>query len=216
MLNDDLQRKYVGLLREKYGEKPTSAEKVNEAIRAEVERKSAARRARMSASLGLPPLLEHRRQHYGITDGAFRRRALYDRIMAYQIGNFEGQETFGDTSILMPDTVKSRDKWTAPRAVIVSAGLKALDNLRSHGVDLGHVITFVRNAPWQIESDVIDGKTEHIVVLRDGDLVASEDTERLVRHQFLIETTDTDEDGNLFHLYEGCANPQQPWTPDDI
>jgi hypothetical protein len=213
-MTEHMMRAYVGLLREKYGEKPREASTVNESIRSEVERRSAARRSRMSDDLKLPPLLEHRRTLYGITDGAFKRRALYDRIVVYQLGNFEGQETFGDTSILMPDMVKSRDKFTAPRGVIVSAGLKALDNLRSHGVDLGHVVTFVRNVPWQIESDVIDGKTEYVLILRDGDLIASEDTERLVRHGYLTEAAKT-EDGVTTHLYEGGPTPQTPWMTDD-
>ena len=139
------------------------------------------RKAALAApgSLGLPPLLEERRLQYLIPNGAFAQRALYDRMLVYQIAYY--QERYGDTRILMSDEGKSRNKNEAPRGVIVSAGLQALDVLHDHGSGLGHIVKFIRLAPWRLPCDMIGGKEEELLILRCGDLIADEDLEAKLR-----------------------------------
>ena len=132
-------------------------------------------------ALGLPPLLEAKRLKYQITDGAFRAQPAFDRILVWQISEHEG-ETFGGGKIIMAATVRKREEVETPRGVIVSAGLQALDHLRSHAIDIGHTVYFVQNAPWRIRCDVNAGHLFHVMVLRDGDLITSEETKTMLRN----------------------------------
>lgn len=129
---------------------------------------------------GLPPLLEQRRLEYQIPDEAFGRAALFDKVMLFQIPMWE-QETYGDTSILMPETGRERIEESAPRAVIVSAGLKALDVLHSHGSGLGHRVQFQHLSPWRAPFMMIAGHELYLLPMRVGDLIDDEDTAAALR-----------------------------------
>jgi hypothetical protein len=124
---------------------------------------------------GLPPLLEARRLEYQIPDEAFGRTCMFDKILLFQIPMWEGG-TYGDTSILMPETGESRVEESAPRGVIISAGLQALDILHSHGSGLGHRVLYVHMSPWRVPFMMISGHELYLIPLRVGDLVADEDT----------------------------------------
>lgn len=150
--------------------------------------------------LGLPELLEQRRLKYGLPDGLFKQQAAYDRVLCYQINRFEG-DTFGDTSIIMPDSVKTKDRNSAPRAVIVSAGMMALDNLRSNGMDLGHVVTFLRLSPWRFPADMVEGHEFYLLPLYAGDIIASEDTAEMLKlGELTVETVKYQ--GHVEHCYK--------------
>ena len=166
-------------------------------------------------SLNLPALLEARRWEFLIPDKAFDHAALYDRILILQLTDSEG-ETFGeDSTIIMPEITKSRLADEACRGVIVSAGLSALDHLRSNGADLGHVVRFIRNAPWRMKVDRVEGHDIHELVMRDGDLISSEDLAIALRkgqckvayvegqHVFV------DAKGNIW-------KPEMPFIQDDL
>lgn len=124
----------------------------------------------------LHPLLAKRRREAHIPDGAFKMHAVYDRVLLWQ--PFLERETVGDTKIILSARGKSREREEAPRGIIVSAGLGALDQIRSHGMDLGHYVNFIRLAPWRLPVDTVYGKELHLLVLRAGDLIASEDLMR--------------------------------------
>lgn len=172
--------------------------------------------ARMAppGALGLPALLEERRLKYGIPDGAFKQQALYDRLLVCQIPEWEG-DTYGDTQILMPESGKKRMEESAPRGVIVSAGLLALDHLRSHGSDIGHIVKFVRLAPWRLICDMIGGHEFPLLVLRSGDLIADEDLAARLRAGSTKVAADA-EHGH--HLVDGDGvrmSPGKPYIPED-
>jgi len=157
-----------------------------------------------AGSLNIPPLLEQRRWEYAIPDGAFSIQASFDRILAWQIkpaihDNQKG--TFGDTSIIMPAASRDRTEDEAPRAILVSAGLNALDNLRSNGIDIGHIVTFVRLAPWGIPVVSIGGKEKKILILRDGDILGSEDLKANLDSSKCGLDILTHEDGSKEHRY---------------
>jgi hypothetical protein len=132
-------------------------------------------RRRMSepGKLDLPPLLEAARWQYAIPDSAFQEQAIYDRVHVWQLSQFEGQETFGDTSILMPDISKTKALHSNPRGVLLSAGPAAMDALASNGVDLGHLVTFINMAIFRTVQEMVDGKDVNMMVLGASDITSS-------------------------------------------
>ena|SRR6187399_298842 len=145
--------------------------------REQAERRSAVMRKRMSppGALGLPKLLDERRLEFGITDGAFSRQAVFDRVFLWQIPMQKGDKFESDSLIHMPESVQQREKARAPQGIIVSAGLRALDQLRSHGIDLGHKILFCHAAPYHIRYDSVLGLEQHLIIVLAGDIIGSED-----------------------------------------
>lgn len=174
-------------------------------------------RARMSprGELKLPPLLDQRRLEWGIIDAAFSRQASFDRIHIWQIPE-QKTETFGEGSlIVMGDQSKARLKNEAPRGIVISAGLKALDAMRSNGIDLGHIVNFIQAAPWRIFVDYVLGHRPAILVMNVGDIINSEDLATEIREQRLGVTRRDNQ-----HVYadrEGKYElPIQPWVGDDM
>jgi hypothetical protein len=144
--------------------------------REQAERKSRIIRERMSpaGALGLPRLLDERRAEYGITDGAFKFQASFDRVFIWQIPMQKGDK-FEGSLIHMAESTQMRERNKAPHGVIVSAGLLALDSLRSNGLDLGHRVLFAHSAPYHIRYDVVEGQEYHLIILTAGDIIGSED-----------------------------------------
>lgn len=128
----------------------------------------------------LPELLDRRRQQYLILDEVFDYQATYDRIYIVQVGAGE-QETYKGGPIVRPETYEYAEQNTAPFGIIVSAGLKALDSIKSHGIDLGHIICHTRVSPYRIivANPVLYGY--EIQVLVAGDIAGSVDLARAMR-----------------------------------
>lgn len=165
-------------------------------------------------AFGLPELLDARRLKYAIPDGAFQRCSVYDRILVWQIPSDEG-ETFGDTMIIMPETSKVKARESAPRGIIVSAGLLALDHLRSNGMDLGHIVNFVIQAPWRLQIDTVNGHPFFLLILRDGDLIASEDLQYALKNGECT-ITNNNQNQHIFTDKQGKQwQPQLPFIPED-
>lgn len=144
--------------------------------------------AKMSppGTLGLPPLLEKRRLEWEIPDGVFRTApgGLFDRILIWQIPLLAKSKaedaTFGGGLIHKSDQSRDKEQREAPRGVIVGAGLQALDWLRSHGVDLGHIVYFAKNTVYAIQVDYTAGKWDRVSIARGGDLILSEDLAKAI------------------------------------
>jgi hypothetical protein len=156
---------------------------------------------------GLCPLLEARRFTHGIPNGAFKTQAAFDVCFVHQVSRFE-TETYGTTKIVMPKTAKKRVDEETPRGVLVSAGLQALDHLRSNGIDLGHMVSLIRMAPWRMPIDNVLGAEQYVLILRTGDITGSEDLREALaagkcRIEFNKETRQ--------HIY--VDEQGQPWTP---
>lgn len=172
-------------------------------------------------AFGLPPLLERRRLEYLIPNGAFAQRALYDRMLVWQIPYY--REKYGDTSIIMSDTGKSRLKNEAPRGIVITAGLQALDVLHDHGSGLGNVVKFIRLAPWRLPVDMIGGVEHELLILRVGDLIADEDLELKLRgREYAVRAERrTDKEGRPLTAHvlvtpDGIArNPQVPFIAEE-
>jgi len=150
-------------------------------------------------SLGLPPLLEERRLQVGITDGAFCVQPYNDSVFVHQINRMD-QETYAGTGIIMIADEKRREKEQTPQGIVVAAGLVALDSLRMNGMDLGHLVTFCRIAPWRIQTDWIEGNSwEEVLVFRVGDIVGSTDLAENLRDGRVKVRFDPE---NYEHYYE--------------
>jgi len=173
--------------------------------------------ARLSPKGAFPqntPLLEERRLQYVIPDGAFRQAAAFDRIIIWQLQQGDS-DTFGDTSIVMPEASQKRAEEEAPRGILVAAGLNALDSLRANGIDLGHIVTFIRQAPWHMKVDTIDGVALHALMLRAGDITGSEDLAKsLSAGECSIELKETvHEDGVVVREHHYTDKDGRSWNP---
>ncbi len=126
----------------------------------------------------IPHVLDERRFQYGIPNGCFEQFPVFDKVYVYQIPLRERSTYSEGGAIIMPEARQSNERSTAPRGIIVSAGLQALDSLRSTGIDIGHIIRFKKFAPFIQPIEVVTGVELTVMVIRDGDIVASEDLAR--------------------------------------
>lgn len=128
-----------------------------------------------TGTYNLPPLLDERRKHFLIPNGAFESWPAFDKVYLWQIPVKEG-DTFTEGGLIqMPDQSIAYKRNTAPRAVLLSAGLKAMDSLYSTGIQLGHIVRFKKFAPFIMPVAEINGHELAVTVVRDGDIEASED-----------------------------------------
>jgi hypothetical protein len=164
-------------------------------------------------------LLDRRIKEYNIPD--WPGQALYGRIIVYRIKDENAdRKTFTAGGVIeMPDDVASTQKWKAPRGIIVSAGLLAMDILRGNGIGLGEVIWMASHSPWRFEVDskLKDGKVESVdfYFMQAGDAVLSEDlVERIREGDAVVEF----ENGKHRYVVEGKAFPRfdPPEHPDDM
>lgn len=169
-------------------------------------------------ALRLEPLLDARRLRVGIPDGAFTVPAAFDRCVIWQVDRGDGIHAKGSTTIHLTDIRRERDQESAPRGILCSAGLRALDELRSNGIDLGHVVAFTRLAPVKLPSVWYAGKEAYVSVINAGDIVGSEDVgialrmglmtlkrvEREVDGVWTVEHVYADENGRTYA-------PNLPW-----
>lgn len=123
----------------------------------------------------IPEVLDKRRIEYGIPNGAFESYPLFDKCYIWQI-SINVRETYAEGgAILMPEAAKAYKKNTAPRGILISAGLQAMDSLYSTGIKIGHIIRFKKFSPFIMPVADIDGHELTVMVVRDGDIEASED-----------------------------------------
>jgi len=118
------------------------------------------------------PLLLHRIAQFGIVlpKGA----PIYDRIYVYPMAGKDQDEKIAGSKLFKPTSVIN--KYDAARGVIVKAGIGALEQMWSHGIELGHIVWVARLSPWERKYE--GGGSEHkVLVLRASELVASEDLE---------------------------------------
>jgi len=145
-------------------------------------------------------LLDERLKAFNVP--AYPYQPAYDRIIVYMLPEeMATRDTFAkDGVIVKPETTKSREKNQTPRAIVVAAGLGAMDHLRSQGIDLGHIVWVARLSPWRHVVDRTEGGDVEFMFLRSGDIVGSEDVLRLMgegkisikvgddgRHQYVVD-----------------------------
>lgn len=164
-------------------------------------------------------LIEQRRIEYLIPDAAFDVMPASDTVYVWQMTMVERKGL-----ILQTDNQRDYERNTAPSGIIVGAGLLALDQLRSHGIDLGHIVRLLRLSPFRMECCYVGPQARSVLVMHAGDIKGSEDTMRMLRSGELI-LESVEEDGPQGykvrrHVYRTRAgtllNPVQPWSPEEI
>lgn len=142
----------------------------------------------------IPMLLDERRFEYGIPNGAFESFPAYDKVYIWQVTLTERKTYKEGGTIVKPEARIAHDRNTAPRGIIVSAGLAALDSLRSTGIDIGHIVRFKKFSPFIQPVAEVNGVEMTVMVIRDGDIVSSEDLAKAY-HQRLVSIVNKSEDG---------------------
>ncbi len=177
--------------------------------RAEAERKrmafkqmeddEIAKRISPPGALGLPELLERRRHELKLTDAMFEQVAMFDKVLLYQFPKGDGETIPGSASgLILSEKGKARTEQEAPRGIIVSAGLQALDELETNGSGIGHIVLFVRLSPWRVPFETVMGKDRYLIPLRTCDIIADEDAGRQLRDGQLVRAR-TPQGRNGFH-----------------
>jgi len=141
-------------------------------MRAVTKLKKKAEAMPLAVRATMPPLLAERiKQHEIVLP---RGRPVFDRIFVYPLGDKDQEEKFEGTNIIKP--TQSKDLYGASRGIIVKAGIKALDILWSHGIELGHTVLVARLSPWERKYEG-KGRIHKVMVLRASEIVSSEDLE---------------------------------------
>lgn len=170
----------------------------------------------------IPAILEERRQQHLIPNGVFRIQPLYDWCVLWQLDREDMEEggKWGDTPIYKTQTARKMATNESPRAILVSAGLGALDTLSSHGICIGDVVFMVRNAPWAVQVDVVGAERLYARICRDADLAVGEDLMKRLASGELRQASRVNQDGQRIHYYETKdgkpLNPVTPHIPDDL
>jgi hypothetical protein len=169
-------------------------------------------------ALKLPALLEERRLEYGIPDFCFEAQPAYDRIYVKQISTHK-DEKIGN--IVMPESAQGRELIETPRGILIAAGLKALDELRSNGINLGDIVHFIELAPFRFVAGTVAGHPVDVLILRSGDILDSFDTKRRIDDGEFHVGYGVNSKGALTHYWENdkgevLGMPQFPWNPQDF
>lgn len=188
----------------------SGALKLDQEVRSKISPKGA---------LGLPPLLDERRLSYGIVDAAFATQPVFERLMVYQLPAHEGETFMEGGRIIAPDTSRNYMRRECPRGILLSAGLGALDAIRSHGIDLGHIVVTISTVPFRLVVDYVDGKPFEVLLMMAGDLVGSEDLGATMRSGEVRVVSVSEDDGPRTHRYEDMEgnswDPVRPWISGD-
>lgn len=196
-------------------------EEIREATKALIARQA---KGKALAKMKLSKLMAKRRLEHVIPDAAFACQPAFDWVHIWQCGprDSSGPATFEEGgTIIMPET--SRD-WAideSPRGVLVKAGPQALDELRTNGIDIGHIVRFVRLAPYRIVVDTFNGRDLSLLVMRSGSVTASEDLEQAQRAGLVrLDWDPTADEGRGKHVWVDTKtkkiwDPRKAWVPAD-
>lgn len=149
-----------------------------------------------------------------IPDMFFNVACVYDRIYIIQQSE-DDNEFYGDGLIVKPAGAAKRDEQSMPRGILIAAGLFALDNLRSHGIDLGHFITFQRLSPYRTKVGTIASHELYVMLLRDADVTGSETLQKQFRSGEVCVDTRTYEVDGGHKVTEHVLKDREgkSWTP---
>ena len=127
---------------------------------------------------GLTPLVDARRLEFGMANCYFHKQPTFDHVFVYQITeDGEEEETIGPSGIIVkPQQRIASDRQRSCRGVLISAGLQAMEQLASHDVQLGDLVTYLHMSPWCMKVGEVLGQAQTVMVLRAGNIVANEGT----------------------------------------
>ena len=108
----------------------------------------------------------------------------FDRIVIFSVPEEKAKrKTFVPGGLVeMIETRQDFEQQETPRGILCAAGLGARDVLRSHGIDLGHMLWVARLSPWRHEVErTKEGKIISFLFMRVGDVVGSETLQAAIK-----------------------------------
>jgi len=121
----------------------------------------------------MPPLLKARLEYYKAEMPPWA--PTYDRILVYPLRDTD-MPLKTESGLYLPQDDNTKDQLGSQRGLLVAAGPKALEQLYSHGIALGHLVLCARHSPWGRKYISRERKIIHkVLVLRASEIVASED-----------------------------------------
>ncbi len=165
------------------------------------------------APFPIPRLLDEKRIKYGIPLAAFRSQPVFDQILVFQIP-VEESKTYGDSVLVKTEDTLKRELTEAPRGVIVSAGLTALDQLASHGVAVGHTIYFYQIAPLRMHLPLTGGKKTPLVMIQARYVFGSEELAENLKTRKVRTIARPNAEGIEEHFF--CDENGKTWKPADV
>lgn len=133
---------------------------------------------------------------------------VFDRIVVYALPEEAAErETFTKGGLIVKtQQTKKRQKDSTARGVLVAAGLTAMDQLRGHGIELGHYVWVARLSPWAHTIDIEEEGEVQMLFLRAGNVVGSEDL--LAQRKAGGVIVSRDKDGRHLFTFEGTEAPR--------
>lgn len=124
----------------------------------------------------IPELLDKRRMGFAIPDRVFQIAPMFERVFLWPLPDAGMDARKASKSLWLPENSVTANEQKSPRCLIVGAGMRALDILRSNGSDLGHIVYLVHLNPWWIPCGRnANGKEWWVRVVSVGDIGADED-----------------------------------------
>lgn len=176
----------------------------------------------------ISPILEYRRLRFNIPDMMFSAAACNNKVNVFQIPSpGSGSDTFVEGGLLVkPGFVKKRELQAAPKGIVVSAGLNALDSMYTNGYWPGHVINFIHQQPYHKPVGTIDGIDQFVLCMTAGDITDSDDLAnymrsgwvKISRREFTIEDGDNEGMTGVEHYYEDVRDGDsgRVWDPSTV
>jgi co-chaperonin GroES (HSP10) len=121
----------------------------------------------------LHPLLTKRVDEFNIPP--WPGEACFERVIVYCLPDSHAAREQTEGGIYIPTQRVDTDKKRSPRGIVVSAGLKALDILRSNGMDIGELVWFAPHVPFRYVVGRKDNEDIEFKFMNVGDIVLSED-----------------------------------------
>ncbi len=130
-------------------------------------------------TMNLPALLDERRVGHAVPDSAFRLGPLFDQVVLWPLEEADlGDGKISEHLFAAPSS-RSNDELKSPRCLILDAGVLAIDQLRSNGADIGHIVYIIHLNPWWIPCGRSKrGKDWYVRLVTADRVVGSEDFAR--------------------------------------
>lgn len=116
-----------------------------------------------------PPKLRARLEAFRIELPTFQ--PVYDRVFVAPLDSYgQPDKTVGGIVI----AEQSKRRLAAQVGLLLAAGVKALEELYSHGVELGDIVMMARFSHWE-RGYLAQNREHRIYILQAGEIVGSED-----------------------------------------
>lgn len=123
----------------------------------------------------MPRLLKDRIREYDIPP--WPGQATFDNILVYQVPDKASTRltVAKDSHLVLPEMTVDMKKNMSPRGIIVSAGLRAMDIMRDHGMKLGEMVWYSPYVIHRYDVDRVEGKNILFFFMTIADVKTSED-----------------------------------------